>query len=340
MSLTPPVNRVLLYFYLVITLGVGVAALIWPSVRSFSYAPLRDALFPNLYLPTEAGMPVTLVVAAPPALEEWLKTSASDFSSQNSLIQIVVTPLRGMDADRRLNTITSQPDIWIAEADFVRAMAGSVPYETRGSPLAQDSFVWVASKNQTGLSASLDWAAIAQASAANPQFRIAMPPLNSVEGMAACWSAAAGYHHQKDPGAAQISDPAFRKWLSDLAQAAPDRNKAAYDQLATRPPQVDVGLIQVRELDQLSQGSFFSQPPEYNPIFNYPFYIRSNWQNTQPDEAGARQSAAAKFRDYLLSAGPQGKLAAYNLQPARGQTPGQVPALDDSAVRALRFCWQ
>ena len=340
MSLTPPVNRILFYLYLAITLVVGVSALIWPSVRSFSYAPLRDVLFPNMFFPTQAGMPVTLTVAAPPALEEWLKTSASDFSRQNSLIQIVVTPVRGMEADRRLNSLSSQPDIWIAEADFVRLMAGSVPYETRGAALAQDTFVWVASKNQNSLTASLDWTAVSSAAKANSQFRIAMPPLNSVEGMAACWSAAASYHQRKDPAAAQISDPAFRKWLSELVLAAPDRNKAPYDQLATRPPQVDVGLIQHRELDQLSQGSFFSQPPEYNPIFNYPFYIRSSWQNTQPDEAAARQNAAAKFRDYLLSAGPQGKLAAYNLQPARAQTAGQVPALDDPTVRALRFCWQ
>ena len=240
MSLTPPVNRVLLYLYLLVTLVVGAAAVIWPSVRSYSYAPLRDILFPNLFLPTSAGMPVTLMVAAPVALEDCIKTSAAEFSKQNTLIQVEVTPLRGIDADRRLTTISSQPDVWIAEASFVRVLAGSIPYETQGAPLARDSFVWVASKNQSRLTANLDWASIAQTAAAHAQFSVGLPPLNSVEGLAACWSAAASFHQQPAPGPAQISDPAFRKWLGELVLAAPDRNRTAIDQLATRPPQVDV----------------------------------------------------------------------------------------------------
>ena len=338
MSLTPPVNRVLLYLYLAIVLVIGSAALIWPSVRSFSYAPVRDILFPNLFLPTTAGMPVKLVVAAPPALEDWLKTSASEFSKQNSLIQVDVTPLRGMDADRRLTNLSAQPDIWIAEASFVRALAGSIPYQTGGPSLAQDSFLWVASKNQN--LSNLDWAAVAKAAAANPQFRVALPPLNSIEGMAACWSAVASFHQQQDPGADQVSDAAFHKWLTELVLAAPDRNKAAIDQLATRPPQVDAGLIQNRDIDQLTAGQFSTAAPQYNLAFDYPLNIRSNWQNLQPDEAAARQSAAEKYRDYLLSSAAQTRLSSYHLQPAKSQAAGHKPSLDDAAVRALRFCWQ
>jgi hypothetical protein len=340
MSLTPPVNRVLLYVYLVIVLAVGSAAVIWPSVRSFSYAPVRDILFPNLFLPTSAGMPVTLTIAAPVGLEDWVRTSAVEFSKQNTLIQVDVTPLRGIDADRRLTNISSQPDVWIAEASFVRVLAGGIPYEQQGAPLARDSFIWVANKNQSGLTANLDWAAVAQAAAANPQFRVGLPTLNSVEGLAACWSAAASYSQQAAPGAAQISDAAFRKWLSALVLAAPDRNRTAVEQLATRPPQVDAGLIQNRELSQLSASLFISAAPKDNLVFDYPYSIRSNWQNLQPDEAAAHQSAAVKFREYLLSSGPQGRLAGYHLQTARSSDAGQAPVLDDQTVRALRFCWQ
>jgi len=253
-------------------------------------------------------------------------------------VQVNVVPLRGMDAGRRLTTLSSQPDVWIAEASFVRSMAGSIPYETNGKSLAQDSFVWVATKSQA-LANPLDWVAISQ-SAQNARFRVALPPVNSVEGMAACWSAAASYHDLPAPSAAQIEDTAFRKWLAQILLAAPDRNKAAVEQLATRPPQVDAGYIQNRELSMLSTSLFIAAAPAHNIVFNYPFIIRSNWQNLAVDEVEARKNAAAQFRDYLLSAGPQSRLAAYHLQTARAQAGGAQPVLDDQLIRALRFCWQ
>jgi hypothetical protein len=340
MPTTPPLNRILLTAYIILTLVVGAAALIWPSVRGITYAPLRDLLFPNLFLPTRAGMPVTLAVAAPAALEDWVRASAGEFTRQNTLIQIEVTAVRGSDANRRLNSITSQPDAWIAEADFVRIAAGGLPYETQGKPVAQGSFVWVAVKGHSELAGQLSWNSVSQSAGSNPQFRIAMPPVDSIEGMAACWSAAAEYHHLNQVTADQINDRAFRTWLSALLQAAPDRNRSPLDQLATRPPQAEVGLILASDWGHLPQDGFIDQPPANNVAFNYPYYIRTVWQDMQPDEAAARQEAAGKFRDYLLSAAPQNRLSAYGLKPASAQLTGQLPPLDEPAIRALRFCWQ
>lgn len=338
MTNTPPINRILFGLYVIAILVVGVAALIWPSVRSMAYAPLRDILFPNVFLPTTASEPVALSVAAPPELEDWLKTNAASFKEQNPFIQVEVTQLRGVDADNRLNTLTGQTDVWIAEADFARTAAG-VPYEAQGVSIAQDSFLWVAVKSHQELSGNLTWASIAQAAGKNPQFRIAMPPTNSIEGMAACWSAAAEYHHSATVSAAQINDAGFRAWLKALLQAAPDRNRSARDQLATRPPQGDAGLILHGEWDLLSQELFNSQPPASNVIFNYPYTIRTNWQNLQPEEAKAHQDAAIKFRDYLLSAGPQGQLAGIGLQGAGTPTSSPLATLDEATLRALQFCW-
>jgi hypothetical protein len=158
--------------------------------------------------------------------------------------------------------------------------------------------------------------------------------------MAACWVAAAEYHGTDNVTATQINDPAFRRWLDALFQAAPDRNRSPRDQLSTRPPQADVGLILSSDWSQLAQGSFISQSPVYNVAFNYPYYIRSNWQNLQADEAKAHQEAAVKFRDFLLGYGPQSKLSDYGFERAGTQLAGQLLLIDESIIRALQFCWQ
>jgi hypothetical protein len=340
MTNTPPLNRILFGFYVFITLVVGVAALIWPSFRSIAYAPLRDLLFPNVFLPTEASAPVTLSVAAPAALEGWVKANTAEFTEQNPFIKVEVTQLNGLDADTRLNTLTGQTDVWIAESDFARAAAASIPYDKQGTSVAQDTFLWVAVKSQPELSNNLNWKSVAQAASKNPSFKIAMPPANSIEGMAACWIAAAEYHGVDKPTAAQINDPAFRKWLSALLQAAPDRGRSPRDQLSTRPPQANAGLILKSDWSQLAQNSFINQPPGHNVAFNYPYYIRSTWQNLQPDEIKAHQDAAVKFRSFLLGNSAQNKLAAEGLEGVSAKLSDQLPAMDEAMIRALQFCWQ
>jgi hypothetical protein len=341
MTNTPFINRILFGFYVFVTLTVGVAALIWPTFRSMAYAPLRDILFPNVFLPTEASTPVTLSVAAPAALEGWVKDNVDEFTAQNPFIKVEVTQLNGADAATRLNTLTGQADVWIAESDFARAAAASIPYEKQGSSVAQDTFLWVAVKAQPEFSGgNLNWKTVAQAASSNPSFKIAMPPANSIVGMAACWVAAAEYHNTASPAEAQVNDPAFRKWLTALLQAAPNRNLSPRDQLSTRPPQANAGLILNSDWSQLAQDAFITQPPAFNVAFNYPYYIRSAWQNLQPDEIKAHQGAAIKFRDFLLGNSAQSKLIADGLQRANAQSTGQLPVMDEAMIRALQFCWQ
>ncbi|MGC1375197.1 MAG: substrate-binding domain-containing protein [Anaerolineales bacterium] len=340
MTNTPFLNRILFGFYVFVTLAVGVAALIWPTFRSMAYAPLRDLLFPNVFLPSEASTPVTLSVAAPAALEGWVKDNVDEFTAQNPFIKVEVTQLNGADANVQLNTLTGQADVWIAESDFARAAAASIPYEKQGNSIAQDTFLWVAVKAQPALSGSLSWKTVAQAAGSNPSFKIAMPPANSIVGMAACWTAAAEYHNTGNPTEAQVNDPAFRKWLTTLLQAAPNRSRSPRDQLATRPPQANAGLILNSDWSQLAQDVFITQPPASNVAFNYPYYVRSAWQNLQPDEIQTHKDAAVKFRNFLLGSSAQSKLAAYGLQPADAQLAGQLPAMDESMIRALQFCWQ
>lgn len=340
MTNTPIINRILFGLYVFVVLVVGTAALIWPSFRSLAFAPLRDLLFPNLFLPTQASAPVTLKIAVPPALESWVKVNATDFNAQNQFIKVEVNQLRGLDASQRLNTLTGQADAWIAEADFARKTAGNIAYETDGKSLAQTGFLWVVVKGRGELVGKINWVDIANSAASDPQFRIAMPPINSIEGMAACWSAASAYHRTATPSVNQVNDPAFRKWLAAFLLAAPDRNRSPRDQLATRPPLAEAGLILESDWTQLAQASFNSQPAGDGIVFNYPYYMRTHWQNLQPEESQAQLDAAIKFRDFLLSRTAQDRLADYGLMRVSTPVTNALWQVDDAVIRALQFCWQ
>jgi hypothetical protein len=352
MTNTPRINRFLFVLFILITAGVLISALIWPAVRAVAYAPVRDLLLPAFYLPTSAGIQATIMVAAPPALEGWVREAAVDFNRQNTLVEVGVVGLRGAEAGRQLNaSVTDLPDVWIAEADFVRTSVGGVPYESGGPSVAQDGLAWVVVDSKRGLVSDLTWLAVADAAKSDMQFSIAVPPAGSVEGMAACMSAAAAYHQQANLTAGLVNDIVFRQWLDELLTAAPNRSRSPRDQLGSRPPEVDVGLILGSDWHQLPQESFVYQTPRYNAVFNYPYLVRSNWYELSEDEANARRIAAQKFSDFLLGAGPQSKLQNYGLERADATAStdaaasadaasGQIVIVDDPAIRALQACWQ
>lgn len=340
MTNTPPLSRIFFGLYFLITLAVGLAALIWPSFRSVSYAPVRDALLPDYYLDPSARIPVQLTIAAAPRLEAWAKDAAAEFSHENDLVEIHITALHGADANRLLNSMTGLPDAWIAESEFARTSAGGIPYQIEGASVAQDSFLWVVSTSRRDFAEDLDWLGVAIVAGEDSQFRVALPPLNSIEGMAACYSAAAEYHRLDAPTAAQINDPGFQAWMRGLRQAAPDLSRNPRDQLASRPPQADAGLILRSDWAQIGQSALTAQPPAYNVTFHFPYYLRSNWEDLPAAEATARREAAEAFRDYLTGSEPQDRLALYGMEKAGADSGGVTPIWAESTVRAMQFCWR
>lgn len=341
MTNSPPLSRVLFGLFLILTLSVGIAALVWPSLRAVSYAPVRDALLPDFYLNPEATIPVRISVVLPPSLEAWVRAAADDFTKGNPLIQVDIAAMHGIDAGTRLTSVSGLPDVWIAETEFARTTAGGIPYERQGVVLAGDSFVWLAVATRQDLSGNLDWRGAVRAAENDALFRVALPPLNSIEGMAACLSAAAEFHDQAAPTAAQINDAAFQNWLGRLRQAAPDLSRNPFDQLNSRPPQADAGFLLRSDWARLGQSAFQSQAPRFNVEFTYPYYVRSSWEGLPSErEAAARRDAAAKFRDYLTGAGAQNRLAGYGLERAEQARQNPLPEIDESTVRALQFCWR
>jgi hypothetical protein len=339
MTNTPPLNRLIFALFLLAVLAVGAAALIWPSVRAFSYAPVRDSLLPDFYLDPSARIPVRLTVAVTPRLEDWMKRAASEYSHEHNLVTIDVTPLRDSDAGRSLSAMSGLPDVWIAETEWSRVLTGGVPYQTDGVSLARDGLVWIVAAVRPEFAQGIDWLTIGRAAADDPLFRIALPPLDHVEGMAACYSAAAEYHGRNDITAADISDPGFAAWLGALRRAAPDLSRNPRDQLASRPPQVDAGLILRSDLTQLDLNAFRTQSPGTDVPFRFPLYLRSRWENVPAAEAEARSAAAESFRDFLTDDARQDGLAEFGLERAAVPDSSSLSP-DEATVRALQFCWQ
>jgi hypothetical protein len=337
MTSTPLLNRILFIAFVLLSICVGVAALIWQPVRSLSYAPLRDVLLPDFYLNPQAGKPVALLVAVPPALEDWFRDSAAEFASQNPRVSVNVTVMRGAEAGTRLTAITGLPDIWIAESDWTRTAAGGILFEETGTVIAQDTFVWAAGANSAF--SAFDWRSVAGFASTDPQFRLAIPPEGSVEGMGACLSSAAEFFGQPSLSAAQINDPSFRRFLAGIMEAVPDRTRNPFDQMASRPPQADMAFLPMSDGRRLNPSAFVLQTPAYRAVFNYTLYLRSNWSELEGWEADVQRDAAERLRAFLLG-GPQGKLDAHSLEKADGVFEQPARPADENAVYALRFCWK
>jgi hypothetical protein len=340
MTSAPRLNRFLFLVFTVLCLGVGTGALIWPSVRSVSYAPLRDALLPDFYLNPLARQSVHLIVAVPPALTEWVGTSAQEFAKQNPLISVDVIPIKGSEAGQRLTAMTGLPDVWIAESDWNRVAAGGIPFATSGTVVAQDFFTWAApAGGRSDIPSKLSWLALAQLAATDPKFRLGVPPAGSVQGMGACLSAAGEYFQSDSVTAAQINDGAFRAWLAGLFEAVPDLTRNPFDQITSRPPQVDAAFLMWSDRRSMNEKDFLFQAAQ-PVVLNYSSYVRSTWKDISAEEAGLRRAAAEKFIGLLLGAKAQGTLTTYGLSEAKAQLDVRVRPADENAVFAMQFCWR
>jgi ABC-type Fe3+ transport system substrate-binding protein len=72
----PRINKVLFLFYLLLTVGLLIAALVAPQVRSLAYAPLRDLIVP----PPE---PIVVSVLYSTEKAEWMATAVERFQDTN-----------------------------------------------------------------------------------------------------------------------------------------------------------------------------------------------------------------------------------------------------------------
>jgi hypothetical protein len=77
---TPRSNIILFVFFILISIGVFIAAIISPTVRAYSYAPLRDLLLPP-------PKPIVVKLLSSTEKEAWLKEVASRYEASKPTYQ-------------------------------------------------------------------------------------------------------------------------------------------------------------------------------------------------------------------------------------------------------------
>lgn len=286
-------------------------------------------------LPTRGGVNVDITVAVSPQLEDWVRDAALDFNGRNSQVTVTIVSLKGLDAPQRLDLSKGDTlyDAWIAEADFVRQMARSVPYDQQGTSVAQTGLIWLSVAGRASLPGNPDWGSVHDVAQNNAQFRVALTsPRSSVEGLATYLSAAAAYHNRPTLDQNAVVDTGFARWMDEILIAVPDKNGDPVNQLTRTPPSVDVGMVLQSELGKFNLSQFTQQIPVYNVIFNFPYLIRRG--STAPD-AVDRERGAEIFRDFLLSAEQQNRLPATGLRPAQTLVSGETVKVDGTTAERL-----
>ena len=296
----------------------------------------------NTYaLPTRGGIQATIQVAVPASLVDWVEQAAEEFSDRHGQIDVKVVPLESGEAEDHLGTSANNlSDVWIAEADFVRANAGSIPFDQHGMSVAHDSLLWVAPSRESNAANNLNWQVVHDSAVNDLQYRVAIPAAGGTDSLAACMSAAATFHQQANVGRGMVNDAAFQAWLEDLLEAVPNRNRNPRDLLGSRPPQADVGLLRKSEWQSLNHENFVHSPPVYDVAFNYPYLIRTRWPKLSESDANAHRLAAERFRDFLLDPTQQNRLRDFGLESAGVTQANKFVQIEQSALSNLRGCWQ
>lgn len=166
-------------------------------------------------------------------------------------------------------------------------------------------------------------------------FKLVVPnPSKNVGGLAAMISAAGEFHDRTDISVADVTDPAFQRWLNELMGAVTDFSSAsAYtaEDFALFGYSVgDGGQLLESDLLQNMQGILtrWEDPlriyyPSYVTWFDFPFTV---WVG--PETSALKKNAALAFQRFLLSDAQQQAALQYGLRPANPNIP--VDATQDS----------
>ena len=133
----PRTNWVLFIVYIVLSLGVLIAALVSPTVRQFSPAPLRD-----LVLPPPAPIVVTLLYST--EKEEWLKEETANFYATNPRvdgrpIKIEASPLGSREMVMSILDQKSKPVVISPASSMQVSMLQDLSSGKFGHPLVNMS---------------------------------------------------------------------------------------------------------------------------------------------------------------------------------------------------------
>jgi hypothetical protein len=270
-----------------------------------------------------------------------------------------VEELTGAEQQR----LASFPTAWIPDSRYLVELANAsykerlgrdvflTDGEYRARPIAISLFSWGIYQSRAtvlkGRYGELDWQSIHDAATAaggwpelggDPAwgfFKLVVPsPRKNVGGLAAMIAAAGEYYDRPNISTADVTDPAFQAWLSELMGAVTDISGAsAYTaedfalfgysvgdggQLLESDLLTHMAGIQTRWADPLV--IFY---PNYVTWFDFPFTVWMGPETTAPEK-----NAALEFQRYLLTPDVQRLAVAQGLRPVNPDvsvTEGESP---------------
>jgi|YNPNPStandDraft_1061719.scaffolds.fasta_scaffold03741_2 hypothetical protein len=276
------------------------------------------------------GQPIEVQVIAMDGLTALGKFDRDDFGTLGDRSREELTP------QERERLETTFPTVWIPDSRYLVELANAVYKERlgrdvfltdgeyRARPIAISLFTWGIYQSRAEVLekkfGEINWRTIHDAAVAKggwPElggdpawgfFKLVVPnPRRNVGGLAAMIAAAGEYYDRTNISVADVTDPAFQKWLGELMAALTDVSGAsAYTaedfalfgysvgdggQLLESDLLNNMAGIQTRWADPL-----VIRYPKYLTWFDFPFSI---WIG--PETTAAEKNAALQFQRFLLT---------------------------------------
>jgi hypothetical protein len=294
------------------------------------------------------GQPIEVQVIAMDGLTALGKFDRDDFGTLGDRTRDQLT----LQELERLNT--TFPTVWIPDSRYLVELA-NVAYkerlgrdvfltdgEYRARPIAISLFTWGIYQSRANVLdktfGRVDWQTIHDAAIAKggwPElggdpawgfFKLVVPnPRRNVGGLAAMIAAAGEYYDRTNISVADVTTPAFQKWLGELMAALTDVSGAsAYTaedfalfgysvgdggQLLESDLLNNMAGIQIRWSDPL-----VIRYPKYLTWFDFPFSIWVGPETTAPEK-----NAALQFQQFLLTPEVQRLAVKQGLRPVNSE---------------------
>ena len=309
---------------------------------------------------------VNIVCALP--VEPFVREAARQFNAEKHTleghaIEVSVVPMDGLVAMSRWERgeMDPLPTVWIPDSRYLVELVNATYKEQRGRdvfltggeyrtrPIATSLFCWGIWESrdevlQTKFGDEISWRDIHDAAAAKGgwpdlggkaewgYFKLVVPnPRKNVGGLMAMVAAAGEYYQKTRIGVADVTDPAFQKWLGELMGAVTDfsslgsysvENLALFGysmgdggQLLESELLVSMAGIKTRWVEPM-----VIRYPQYITWFDFPYTV---WMGEET--SALEKNAALEFEKHLLTPDVQQLAIAQGLRPANPEVPVTDP---------------
>jgi hypothetical protein len=357
---TPRINWILLIVFLIVVIGVFVAAMILPAFRSIAYAPLRELIFP----PPE---PIVLNLLYSTEKEAWLedmvaRTENRPLTVNGREVRVVMDKLGSremylqiLDGDERWDMISPASSLQISILEDLSTSKNNTPivnpnnketcrsvlktplvlvaWKERADVLWQDGLYedfWMDLQN--ALTNPEGWAAFGYPEWSYIKFGHT-DPTRSNSGFMTIVLMSYGYFGENSTlkAADILSNEEFQQWLTDFETGVPEFGSSTgtymRDIVAYGPSRYDiVAVYEATAIEHIenAKGRYGDLQVHYPPatvMSDHPFcLLEAKWVTSE------KRAAAELFLDYLTSEdAQQSALMEHGFRPVNPNIPLDQP---------------